>query len=335
MKHNNQLPNQHFKKEWQQRVRTWFDQPGRKLRRHNTRVAKAAKIAPRPIERLRPVVRCQTIKYNRKVRVGRAKISPKWAQTVGIAVDFRRKNRSEESLNSNVARLNEYRSRLVVLPRNSKNRTPEIVAAYKSAVQATGTIIPVTNNYVAEEPRKITQEEKDFKAFYALRQARANKRYRGVRDALAKARAEEEAQKGLSSTTSWNHKSAIKNNADNTRKALHSMCHYLSSRKVPLVLRAMLIRSVLLPMATYGGELFGMSIARSTKLQNIIGNACRAVMGCGSSTALSRLRDELKIATVNTKTAVARELVITAAGLRQIQSGTPVVSNVLPMIRYM
>ncbi|PVU95733.1 hypothetical protein BB561_001622 [Smittium simulii] len=77
------------------------------------------------------------------------------------------------------------------------------------------------------------------------------------------------------------------------------------NRKVPLVLRAMLIRSVLLPMATYGGELFGMSMARSTKLQSIIDNACRAVMGCGSSTALSRLRDELKIATVNTKTAVA------------------------------
>ncbi|PVU94432.1 hypothetical protein BB561_002550 [Smittium simulii] len=69
----------------------------------------------------------------------------------------------------------------------------------------------------------------------------------------------------------------------------------------------MLIRSVLLPKATYGGELFGMSIARSTKLQSIIDNVCRAVMGCGSSTALSRLRDKLKIATVNTKTAVARE----------------------------
>ncbi|PVU87953.1 hypothetical protein BB561_006109, partial [Smittium simulii] len=39
----------------------------------------------------------------------------------------------------------------------------------------------------------------------------------------------------------------------------------------------------------------------------IIDNACRAVMGCGSSTALSRLRDKLKIATVNTRTAVARE----------------------------
>ncbi|PVV00180.1 hypothetical protein BB560_005392 [Smittium megazygosporum] len=204
MKHNNQLPNQHFKKEWQLRVKTWFDQPARKVRRHNARVAKAARVAPRPVEKLRPVVRCPTVKYNRKLRAGRgftldelkaAKISPKWARTVGIAVDFRRKNRSDESINTNVARLNDYKARLIVLPRNSKKKTPELVAAYKEAVQVQGPIIPITRTYVAEEPRAVTQEEKDFKAFYSLRQARADKRYRGVRDALAKARAEEEAQK--------------------------------------------------------------------------------------------------------------------------------------------
>ncbi|OLY80840.1 60S ribosomal protein L13 [Smittium mucronatum] len=204
MKHNNQLPNQHFRKEWQLRVKTWFDQPGRKLRRHRNRVAKAAKIAPRPTERLRPVVRCPTIKYNRKLRVGRgftldelkaAKISARYAQTIGIAVDFRRRNRSDESLNANVARLADYKSRLIVLPRAQSKRTPELISAYKSAVQLKGDLAPIANNVVVEEPRAITEEEKKVNAFYTLRQARANKRYRGVRDALAKARAEEEAQK--------------------------------------------------------------------------------------------------------------------------------------------
>ncbi|PVU86899.1 hypothetical protein BB559_006341 [Furculomyces boomerangus] len=204
MKHNNQLPNQHFRKEWQLRVKTWFDQPGRKLRRHNARIAKAARIAPRPIEKLRPAVRCQTLKYNTKVRSGRgftldelkaAKIAPKYAQTVGIVVDYRRRNRSEESLDINAARLKDYISRLVVLPKSSKKRTPEIVAAYKEAVQAKGPVAPITNPYVAEEPRVITEEEKKANNFYTLRQARANKRFRGVRDALAKAKAEEEAQK--------------------------------------------------------------------------------------------------------------------------------------------
>jgi large subunit ribosomal protein L13e len=33
VKHNNVIPNGHFKKKWQFRVRTWFNQPARKLRR--------------------------------------------------------------------------------------------------------------------------------------------------------------------------------------------------------------------------------------------------------------------------------------------------------------
>lgn len=35
VKHNNVVPNQHFKKKWQLHVRTWFNQPARKLRRRN------------------------------------------------------------------------------------------------------------------------------------------------------------------------------------------------------------------------------------------------------------------------------------------------------------
>jgi hypothetical protein len=46
-------------------------QPGKKVSRRNARQAKAAAVAPRPIDRLRPVVRCPTIKYNRRVRAGR------------------------------------------------------------------------------------------------------------------------------------------------------------------------------------------------------------------------------------------------------------------------
>ncbi|OMH86072.1 60S ribosomal protein L13 [Zancudomyces culisetae] len=204
MKHNNQLPNNHFRKEWQKRVRTWFNQPGRKLRRHRNRVEKAARVAPKPVEKLRPAVRCPTVRYNRKVRVGRgftldelkaAKIAPKFAQSVGIVVDYRRRNRSEESLNMNVLRLKDYKSRLIVLPRNNKKRTPELVSEYKNTLQVKGSIVPISNTYVAEAPRAITEEEKKSNAYYTLRQARANQRYRGVRDALAKARAEQEAQK--------------------------------------------------------------------------------------------------------------------------------------------
>jgi hypothetical protein len=40
MKHNNQIPNGHFHKDWQRYVRTWFNQPGRKKRRRVARLQK-------------------------------------------------------------------------------------------------------------------------------------------------------------------------------------------------------------------------------------------------------------------------------------------------------
>ncbi|KAJ1730840.1 60S ribosomal protein L13 [Coemansia biformis] len=185
---NKQLPNVHLHKEWDLRVRTWFNQPGRKLRRRRARVAKAAKIAPRPTELLRPAVHCPTAKYNRKVRVGRgftleelkgAGLSAKYAATVGIAVDYRRRNHSEEALGLNVQRLKAYLAKLIVLPRNAKKRTPEALEAYKAAAQSAGqpVALPVA---AAEEPRAITAEEKKVKAFVTLRQARGMHKSHGL-----------------------------------------------------------------------------------------------------------------------------------------------------------
>lgn len=71
MKHNNQLPNAHFRKHWQVRVKTWLDQAGRKKRRRTARIAKAKRVFPRPTESLRPAVRCPTVKYNTRLRAGR------------------------------------------------------------------------------------------------------------------------------------------------------------------------------------------------------------------------------------------------------------------------
>ena len=71
-KRNGMIPNAHFKKHWQRRVRTWFDQPGRKKTRRLKRLKKAAETAPRPATGLlRPVVHCPTFKYNSRVRAGR------------------------------------------------------------------------------------------------------------------------------------------------------------------------------------------------------------------------------------------------------------------------
>lgn len=109
-------------------MRTWFDQPGRKLRRRNARKAKAARLGVRPLELLRPAVRGQTVRYNRKVREGRgftlaelkeAGINRKEARGVGIVVDHRRRNLSEEGKQLNVERLKAYKARLIVFPKKA------------------------------------------------------------------------------------------------------------------------------------------------------------------------------------------------------------------------
>lgn len=41
------IPNVHLHKHWQLRVKTWFDQPGRKKRRRLTRAKRAASIGPK------------------------------------------------------------------------------------------------------------------------------------------------------------------------------------------------------------------------------------------------------------------------------------------------
>lgn len=109
-------------------MRTWFDQPGRKLRRRNARKAKAATLGVRPLSLLRPAVRGQTVRYNRKLREGRgftlaelkeAGIGRKEARGVGIAVDHRRRNLSEEGKKTNVERLKAYKTKLIVFPRKT------------------------------------------------------------------------------------------------------------------------------------------------------------------------------------------------------------------------
>ena len=49
-----------------------------------------------------------------------AGINRKLAKTVGIAVDHRRTNKCTESLQLNVARLKEYKNRLIVFPRKGR-----------------------------------------------------------------------------------------------------------------------------------------------------------------------------------------------------------------------
>ncbi|KAF7320059.1 60S ribosomal protein L13 [Mycena kentingensis (nom. inval.)] len=202
--HNNVLHANHFRKDWQRRVKTWFDQPGRKLRRRTARKVKAAKLGARPIELLRPAVRGQTVRYNRKIREGRgftlaelkaAGIGRKEARGVGIVVDHRRRNLSEEGKKVNVERLVAYKNKLIVFPRNAaKPKKGDSTGADLTAA-TTRAAFPLPESYPAEAPRKITAEEREFKAFRTLRVARSNQRHEGARKVRQAKKDEEEANK--------------------------------------------------------------------------------------------------------------------------------------------
>ncbi|KAF2687345.1 60S ribosomal protein L13, partial [Lentithecium fluviatile CBS 122367] len=204
IKHNQQIQKNHFHKDWQRYVRVHFDQPGKKKSRRNARVAKAAKVAPRPVDKLRPVVRCPTVKYNRRVRPGRgfslvelkaAGIPRKFARTIGISVDPRRKNISEEGLKANVERLQEYRKHLILFPRrNGKSKSgdasaEDIKAAKKgeNLISATSELLPIKNVATFEEG-PIKNYEATENAYRKLRDARSEARLVGVREKRAKAK---------------------------------------------------------------------------------------------------------------------------------------------------
>jgi len=208
IRHNNQLANVHFHKDWQRRVKTWFNQPGRKLRRRLTREKKIAAIAPRPIDgALRPIVQCPTVKYNIKARTGKgftieelkvAGIPKKFARTVGIAVDHRRRNKSDESLARNVQRLKAYRARLIVFPRRSNRNKKgdsskeELAAAKQLPV---GHLNTIKSSQHKEKARCITEEEKKKNQFQYQRWQREELKLVGYREKRAKEKAEEEANK--------------------------------------------------------------------------------------------------------------------------------------------
>jgi len=162
-KRNDKIPKNHFKKDWQSRVKTWFDQPAQKKVRKERRLAKAAATFPRPTAGLlRPQVRPPTRRYNFKVKLGRgftidelkaAGINHRQARSIGVSVDKRRTNKSEGAFNSNVQRLKVYKSKLVLFPLNKKKvNAGETATAEASKVpQHQAALQPL-------KPRKLTLE---------------------------------------------------------------------------------------------------------------------------------------------------------------------------------
>merc|ERR1711865_1111069 len=173
------------------------------------RQKKAARLAPRPAAGLlRPVVHPPTQRYNMKLRLGKgftldelkeAKIPKKLARTIGVAVDHRRRNRCQESLQANVDRLKLYKSKLLVFPKGSGKKAVKKGDTARSELQnvAQNTlkeIIPVPKPTLRVKARAITKDEKAASAHKKLRKARTAAKYCGQRKVKAEKATAKEKQ---------------------------------------------------------------------------------------------------------------------------------------------
>ena len=166
VRHNNMLHNVHLKFDWQDKVKTWYNQPGRKHRRRVLRQRKAELNKPNPTHKLRPIVRGQTNKYNTKIKLGRGFTEKElkeagirglsYARSLGIAIDLRRKDTSKETLDLNAGRIKEYLSRMILFPRkeNKPDKKPLVPEATGDKLKSAEASMQNTLKGVIEMPKK-------------------------------------------------------------------------------------------------------------------------------------------------------------------------------------
>jgi large subunit ribosomal protein L13e len=124
-----------------------------------------------------------------------AGIGKKEARGVGIVVDHRRRNLSEEGKKLNVERLTAYKARLIVFPRKASKPKKGDSSAEELKASTTRATLALPESLPAEAPRKITAEEREFQAYRTLRNSRALAKTEGARKVRAAKRDEEEAAK--------------------------------------------------------------------------------------------------------------------------------------------
>lgn len=91
-------------------------------------------------------------------------------------MDYRRRNKSVESIQLNAQRLREYRSKLILFPiRESKKLRPGEASPEerKVATQLQTEVLPIKQPQFKLKARAVTEEEKQFEAYITVRKVRA------------------------------------------------------------------------------------------------------------------------------------------------------------------
>merc|ERR1711991_138699 len=128
-------------------------------------------------------------------------VSPRYARTIGVSVDHRRKNHSEEALAKNTQRLKEYLGKLILFPVSGRKASGPVAQAsgeqLKNVTQNTSsTIIAFPTAETKEAPRDLTADEKKRNIYMYLRSKSRDEKFVGIRLArVARKAAAEKAEK--------------------------------------------------------------------------------------------------------------------------------------------
>lgn len=118
-----------------------------------------------------------------------AGLGVQFARSIGIAVDHRRKNRNQESLELNKARLQNYISKLVLHPRNDKKPVTKAKSGIlndtmenlKADTSAKVNVLPPLVKRVKSISQLQLDQLKKQNAYRSIRQEWANQRNEGRR----------------------------------------------------------------------------------------------------------------------------------------------------------
>lgn len=181
------LSNVHLNKDWQEKVKTFFNQPGKKLRRRKIRSLRAKRLGPNPTHLLRPAVRGQTRRYNNKLKLGRGftlaelKLAGvqgvNYARSIGICIDRRRKDTCTETQKLNAERIKEYTSRMILYPKKKADKKPQVLEATPEQLKSTEAVQQNTTKSIIPLPKPesafsfsaITKEMKEGIVYKTLR----------------------------------------------------------------------------------------------------------------------------------------------------------------------
>jgi large subunit ribosomal protein L13e len=185
---SSRLSTARFNKDWQEKVKTFFNQPGTKLRRRKVRAAKAKRLGSNPTHSLRPAVRGQTRRYNNKLKLGKGFTLDElkkagirgvnYARSIGISVDLRRKDTNAEAQKINVDRIKEYVSKMILYPKKKpEGGKPQVLEATPDQIKFSETlpqniskaVIPLPKSESAFSFGEVTTKLRDEIVYKTLR----------------------------------------------------------------------------------------------------------------------------------------------------------------------